>query len=171
MDQIAREIQENSETGVTIDWNSNPEMINVASGVLWNKHGSTLLRRCVRGIDPNALSLNLFEAIVKIVPNGCNVTYATCSDWLFDQWSDMMAWRGIGSKGLDRDACPFQWKGIMEHVEQRIGVVTMVRISEIEIDQKLHQVVSMYGEEGIHWYHEFLATPVGAEYPPAAPEA
>jgi hypothetical protein len=81
-----------------------------------------------------------------------------------------MAWREIGYKGLDRDACPFQWKGIMEHVEQRIGAVTMVRISEIELDQKMHRAVSIYGEEGIHWYHDVLATPVGAEYPPAAPE-
>jgi hypothetical protein len=80
MDQIARETQEDSGTGETLDWNSNSRLINVASGVLWNKHGSTLLRRCGEGVDPNELSLNLFQAIVKIVPNGCNITYATCSD-------------------------------------------------------------------------------------------
>jgi hypothetical protein len=42
----------------------------------------------------------------------------------------MMAWREIGYKGLDRSACPFQWKGIMEHVEKRIGAVTMVTPGE-----------------------------------------
>jgi hypothetical protein len=82
----------------------------------------------------------------------------------------MMAWREIGYKGLDRDACPSQWKRIMEHVEQRIGVVTMVKLSDIIVDQKMHQAVSMYGDEGVHWYREFLATPVGGEFPPAAPE-
>jgi hypothetical protein len=82
----------------------------------------------------------------------------------------MMAWREIGYKGLDRSACPFQWKGIMEHVEQRIGAVTKVKIQEIVIDQKMHRAVSMYGEEGIRWYRGFLATPVGGDYPPAAPE-
>jgi hypothetical protein len=48
--------------------------------------------------------------------------------------------------------------------------VTLVKISEMEIDPKMYQAVSMYAEEGIHWYHEYMATPVGAEYPPAAPE-
>jgi hypothetical protein len=170
MDQVMRELGTDSETGEATDSSSDPELISVASGVLWNRHASTLLRRCDKGTDPNVLSLRLFEAIVKIVPNGCNVTYATCSDWLFDQWRDMMAWKEIGYKGLDRNACMFQWKGIMEHVEQRIGVVTLVKISEMEIDPKMYQAVSMYAEEGIHWYHEYMATPVGAEYPPAAPE-
>jgi hypothetical protein len=82
----------------------------------------------------------------------------------------MMAWREVGYKGLDRNACPFQWKGIMEHVEQRIGVVTMVKIQDIVIDQKMYQAVSMYGEEGIHWFRDWMATPVGGAYPPSAPE-
>jgi hypothetical protein len=170
MDEITLELKADSETGETQDWSSNPELINVASGVLWNSHGSTMLRRCDRGADPNELSLNLFQAIVKLVPDGCNVTYATCSDWLFDQWSDMMAWREIGYQGLDRDACPSQWKGIMEHVEQRIGVVTLVKFSDIIVDQKMHQAVSLHGEEGVQWYRELLATPLGNEYPPEAPE-
>jgi hypothetical protein len=74
----------------------------------------------------------------------------------------MMAWREIGYKGLDRDACPFQWKGIMKHVEQRIGVVTMVKFSDIMVDQKMHQAVSMYGDEGVPCYREVLATRWGA---------
>jgi hypothetical protein len=129
-----------------------------------------MLRRCDKGIDPNELSLNLLEAIVKLVPDGCNVTYATCSEWFFEQWSDMMAWREIGYKGLDRDACPSQWKRIMEHVEQRIGAVTMVKFRDIVTDPKMHQAVSMYGDEGIQWYREFMATPLGGDFPPAAPE-
>jgi hypothetical protein len=170
MDQVVRETGTDSETGEETDWSSDPNLVSVASGVLWNRHGSTMLRRGGQGMDPNDLILRLFETIVKIVPNGCNVTYATSSDWLFDQWRDMMGWREIGYKGLDPNDCMFQWKGIMEHVDQRIGTVTMVKIQEIVIDPKMYQAVSMYAEEGIHWYHEYMATPVGAEYPPAAPE-
>jgi hypothetical protein len=170
MDEITRKLRTSLETGETQDWSSNPELVNVASGVLWTTHGSTMLRRCDKGIDPNELSLNLLEAIVKLVPNGCNVTYATCSDWLFDQWSDMMAWREIGYKCLDRNACPSQWKGVMEHVEQRIGVVTMVKLCDIVMDPKIHQAVSMYGNEGVQWYRDLMATPVGGDFPPTAPE-
>jgi hypothetical protein len=99
-------------------------------------------------LDPNDLILRLFETIVKIVANVCSVTYATSSDWLFDQWRDVMAWREVGYKGLDRDACMFQWKGIMEHVERRIGIVTLVKISDMVIDPKMYQAVSMYAERG-----------------------
>jgi hypothetical protein len=170
MDEITRELRISAATGEIQDWSSNQELINVASGALWNKHESTMLRRCDKGIDPNELSLNLLAAIVKLVPDGCNVTYATCSERLFNQWSDMMGWGEIGYKGLDRETCPFQWKRIMEHVEQRICVVTMVKLSDIIVDQKMHQAVSMYGDEGIHWYREFMATPVGGDFPPTAPE-
>jgi hypothetical protein len=58
----------------------------------------------------------------------------------------------------------------MEHVEQRLGAVTMVRFNDIIIDQKIHQAGSLYGAEGVQWYRDFLATPVGVDYPPVAPE-
>jgi hypothetical protein len=148
-DEITRELRVSSETGESHDWNTDPELINVASGVVWNVRGSTMLRKCDRGVDPNDLSLSLFESLVKLVPNGCNMTYATRSNWLYDQWCDMMGWKEVGYQGLDRNACPLQWKEIMEHVEQRIGNVTMVKSSEMTIDPKIYQAVSMYGDEGV----------------------
>jgi hypothetical protein len=81
----------------------------------------------------------------------------------------MMGWKSVGYQDLDRNACPLQWKGIMEQVEQRLCNVTLVRLSEMEIEPKIQQAVSLYGQEGVQWYREFLATPDGAEYPPVAP--
>jgi hypothetical protein len=57
----------------------------------------------------------------------------------------------------------------MKHVEQRICSVTLVKRSELEFDQKILHAVSLYGDEGVQWYRDFMATPDGAEYPPAAP--
>jgi hypothetical protein len=75
----------------------------------------------------------------------------------------------VGYKGLDQNACPLQWKGIMEHVERRISNVTLVKLDEMDIDPKIRNAVSLYGNEGVQWYREFLATQDGAEYPPVAP--
>jgi hypothetical protein len=97
------------------------------------------------------------------------MTYATRSDWSYDQWCDMMSWKQVGYQGLDRNACPLQWKGIMEHVEQRMGNVTLVKASEMVVDPKIYQAVSLYGDEGVQWYPDFMATPVGGDYPPVAP--
>jgi hypothetical protein len=109
-DEMTRELRVSSETGERQDWSSNPELINVASGVVWNVRGSTMLRKCDKGVDPNELVLSLFEWIVKLVPNGCSMTYATHSDWLIEQWRDMLGWKEVGYQGLDRNACPRQWK-------------------------------------------------------------
>jgi hypothetical protein len=168
-DVITRELRASSETGEHQVWSSNQELINVASGVVWNVRGSTMLRKCDKGVEPNELMLSLFEGIVKLVPNGCNMTYATHSDWLYDQWCDMMGWKEVGYQGLDRNACPLQWKRIMEHVEQRIGNVTLVKSSEMVVDQKIRHAVSLYGDERVQWHRDFMATPDGAEYPPAVP--
>jgi hypothetical protein len=100
-----------SDTGERVDYRSNPELINVASGVVWNTQGSTMLRKCDKGDDPNDLMLSLVEWAVKLVPDGCNMTYATHSDWLYEQWCDMMGWKEVGYQGLDQNACPLQWKG------------------------------------------------------------
>jgi hypothetical protein len=45
MDEITRELRVDLETGESQDWSSNPELVNIVSGVIWNAHGSTMLRR------------------------------------------------------------------------------------------------------------------------------
>jgi hypothetical protein len=84
------ELGVDSDTGEQVDYRSNPELIKVASGVVWNTQGSTVLRKCDNVADPNDLMLSLFEWAVKLVPDGCSMIYATHSDWLYEQWRDMM---------------------------------------------------------------------------------
>jgi hypothetical protein len=81
----------------------------------------------------------------------------------------MMGWKSVGYQGLDRNACPLQWKGIREHVEKRIPDVEMVKLRDSNIDPKIRNAVTLYAPEGVQWYRELIATPVGGEYPPVAP--
>jgi hypothetical protein len=111
----------------------------------------------------------LFGEVLKLVPDNRSLTYVTDSDWLSEQWTDMLAWQSIGYQGLDRGACPFQWKGIMEHVETRVEKATMVKSGDSDVTQRIRNAVSLYGIEGVGWYREFLATPVEGDYPPTAP--
>jgi hypothetical protein len=64
-DDMNLEYEVDPGTGERVDYRSNPELINVASGVVWNTQGSTMLRRCDKGADPNDLMLSLVEWAVK----------------------------------------------------------------------------------------------------------
>jgi hypothetical protein len=81
----------------------------------------------------------------------------------------MLAWKSVGYRDLDRGQCAFQWKGIMEHAGERLCDVNMVKLSESDIEDRIRNAVSLYGLEGAEWFREFMATPVGGEYPPWAP--
>jgi hypothetical protein len=81
----------------------------------------------------------------------------------------MLGWKSVDYQGPDRDACPSQWKGIMKHVETRVDQVRMVKLSESDIEPRIRHAVIQFAHEGIQWYKDFLATPVGGDYPPAAP--
>jgi hypothetical protein len=169
MDSYTMELQADESTGERIDASVNPELINVASAVIWNARGSTLAWKCDRGQDCNDLVLSLFGEVLKLVPDGGSLTYVTHSDWLYEQWTDMMGWKSVGYQRLDRNMCAFQWKGIMDHVEERLNEVNMVKSSESDIEEKIRNAASLYGLEGVQWCREFLATPVGGGYPPTAP--
>jgi hypothetical protein len=169
LDEVMMEQAIDPSTGERIDSSVNPELINVAAVVVWNARGSTMSRRCDRGGDHNDLLLTLFEDALKLVPDNRSLTYVTHSDWLFEQWSDMLGCKSVDYQGLDRGACPPQWKGIMKHVETRLNQVRMVKLSEPDIEPRIKNAVVLFAYEGVQWYKDFLATPVGGDYPPAAP--
>jgi hypothetical protein len=141
MDSFTIQLKEDESSGSIIDASIDPELINVASVGVWNESGTTLLRRCDRGHDLNDLVLTLFKDVLSITPDHCSLTYATGSEWLIDQWNDMLEWQSIGCKGLDREACPYQWKGIMEHVETRLSKVTLMRIGDTAITEEIRNAV------------------------------
>jgi hypothetical protein len=169
LDEAAMELGVDAGTGEQVDSSVNPELINVAAAVVWNSRGSTMIRKCDRGADHNDLLLSLFEDPLKLVPDNRSLTYVTHSDWLFEQWRDMLGWKAVGHQGLDRNACPPQWKGIMGHVETRVDEVRRMKLSESDIEPRIRNAVVLFANEGINVYREFLATPVGGDYPPTAP--
>jgi hypothetical protein len=57
----------------------------------------------------------------------------------------------------------------MKDVETRVDQVRMVKLSESDIEPRIRNAVVLFAYEGIQWYREFLATPVGGDYPPALP--
>jgi hypothetical protein len=76
-----------------------------------------MVKKGTKGGDPKPLILNLFEWAVKLIPDWKGMRYDTESDWLIQQWDQMLHWKELGYQGLDRDACPPQWARIMESLE------------------------------------------------------
>jgi ribonuclease HI len=147
MDTAIMQLREADDSDAIIDASVDPDLINVASAGIWNEHGSTLLRKCDRGHDLNDLTLSLFKDVLLLTPDNRTLTYATGSEWLIEQWTDMLRWKSIDYKGLDREACPYQWKGIMEHVETRLSNVTLVRSGDTAIEERIRRAVTLYGHE------------------------
>jgi hypothetical protein len=52
---------------------------------------------------------------------------------------------------------------------RRVWTLTLVKLDEMDIDPKIRDAVSLYGNEGVQWYRDFMATPVGVDCPPEAP--
>jgi ribonuclease HI len=161
----AMAVDQNQETSPSVS----PELTNVVAMGVWNESGTTMIRRCGRDVDINDLSLTVFKDALSITPNECELTFATNSDWLLNQWADMLGWQSVGYEGLDRKACPHQWREIMEHVETRLSKATLISTRDSPVREDLWNAVKKYGAEGIEWYKGFLETPDGAEYPPVAP--
>jgi hypothetical protein len=169
LDARILQLRTDTDSGTVVDASIDPELINVASAVVWNEHGATMLRRCDRGQDIDDLTLSLFKEVLSCTPDGRCLTYVTTSEWLVGQWTDMLGWKVVGYEGLDRDACAYQWKGIMESVETRLANVTLVRSGDADIPESIKNAAEKYGHEGTDWYRRLLETPVGGDYPPTAP--
>jgi hypothetical protein len=168
-DEVMFERKIDPETGERIDFRSDPELVKVAAGVVWNAHGSTMFRRCAKDTDQNELMLSLFEWAVKLISDGCNMRYATHSDWLYDRWSDVMGWKAVDYQGLNLSKCSHQWRGTMEHMEGRGCVLIMTKPSDTDIEPRVREVVAQYAYEGVQWYKDFMATPLDGEGPAQAP--
>jgi hypothetical protein len=56
--------------------------------------------------------------------------YKTNSDWLVEQWRDMMGWKARGHTGLDREQCMPQWAGILKYVDEGPRGVQAVKIQD-----------------------------------------
>jgi hypothetical protein len=61
----------------------------------------------------------------------------------------VLGWKSIDYQGLERNACSPQWKGIMKHVETRIDLVRMVKLSEWDIEPRIRNAVILFAHEGV----------------------
>jgi hypothetical protein len=169
MDEIGTELGKYPITGEPPDPSTDPDLIHMASGVIWNEQGATLIRKGAKGVDPNELLLSQFEMAVKLSPNDCAMHYGTHSDWLLDQWTQMMEWKSLHYQGLDRSACPYQWKGIMGVLKGLTRGLEMMKLETMVVDQAIVKAAVLYAQEGILWLREDIATPVDAVRRPEAP--
>jgi ribonuclease HI len=88
-------VTEDSDPSVRPPPSVDPNLANVAAIAIWNETGTTMLRKCARDHDINDLALALLKDALSIVPDRCELTYATSSDWLLGQWNDMVQWQSI----------------------------------------------------------------------------
>jgi hypothetical protein len=148
-DEIGTELGKDPITGEQTDPSTDPDLIHMASCVIWNEQGKTMIRKGAKGVDPNELLLIQFETAVKLIQKDCAMHYLTHSDWLLDQWNQMMEWKSLNYQGLDRDACPYQWKGIIGYLEGRTRGLEMAKMETMGIDQAILKAATMYAHEGI----------------------
>jgi ribonuclease HI len=147
-DSFAFEAMVDGSPDQTVGPSISPDLTNVVVIGIWNESGSTMLRRCGRDVDINDLSLTAFKDALSVTPNECELTYVTSSEWLLRQWAHMLEWQSIGYEGLDRKACPHQWREIMEHAETRLSKVTLISAGEAPVREDIRNAVKRFGEEG-----------------------
>jgi hypothetical protein len=69
-DEMGTELGKDPITGERSDPSTDPDLIYMASGAVWNGQGATLIRKGAKCSDPNELLLNQLECAVKLIPNG-----------------------------------------------------------------------------------------------------
>jgi ribonuclease HI len=103
VDQIGHQHKTDPITGEEICPDSDPELITMVAGCVWNSQYATFIKRGAKGGDPNTLILDQLEMAVKLIPAGKVMRYDARSEWLVQQWRDMLHWKELDYKGLDRD--------------------------------------------------------------------
>jgi hypothetical protein len=89
----------------------------MVTGRVYYSQYVTMVKKGAKGGDPKPLILDLFEWAVMLIQDGKGMRYYTQSDWLVLQWDQILHWKELGYQGLDPNACPPQWAGIMGSLE------------------------------------------------------
>jgi hypothetical protein len=117
------------------------------------------------------LILDLFEWAVKLIPDGKGMRYDAQSVWLIQEWDQMLQWKEVGYQGLDRDACPPQWAGIMMGLVGKTQGLAMVKFEERTMDSTMMDAVRLCAMEAIPQLEEDLVDPIDGYHQPEAPWA
>jgi hypothetical protein len=168
-DQIGRQCNTDPNTGEEIGPEVDPNLVTMVIGCVWKSQCITLVKMVAKGGDPNSLILDQLKWAVKLIPDGKAMRYETDSDWLVEQWRQLMEWKAIGYQGLDRDACMPQWADIMREVEERSQGMDITKLDPRTTASAYMEAARMYGEEGRIRLEEDLVTPVDGFRQPEAP--
>jgi hypothetical protein len=106
---------------------------------------------------------------ISLVLEGKDMRYDTHSDWLVEQWNDMMGWKSRGYQGLDRNTCMPQWSRIMRMIEEENWQVCVVNIDESSTISAVLEAAQPYATEGLQRLQEDRMTMVDSYRQPEAP--
>jgi hypothetical protein len=148
-----------------------PNLFTVVAACVWNSQYGTLIKSGNEGESADSAILQLFSQAVSLIPQGKDMRYDTHSDWLVEQWNDMLTWKGRGYQGLDRDACMPKWSEIMRLIEEENRLVGMVKIDESSTATVTLEAAQLYGTEGLQRVQEDRVTMVDGYRQPEAPWA
>jgi hypothetical protein len=84
VDQIGRHHNPDRETGEETGPESDPNLMGMVAGCIWNGQYATLIKKGAKGCDPNTLIMDQWEMAVKLIPDGKGMRYDTLSDWLVE---------------------------------------------------------------------------------------
>jgi hypothetical protein len=137
----------------------------MVAGCLRNNQYATLIKAGRKGAVLNDLMLDLFARAAQLVPTGKQMKYDTFSNFLVEQWDDMMGWKRIGYPGLDHDACAPNGRRLW-------GMLERAQVELACSSQKTtlcHEAARLYAMEGIERTEEDLALPVDSSRRQEAP--
>jgi hypothetical protein len=167
IDQAGNQHATDPVTGEEIGPDSDPNLIGVIAGVIWNSQYATLTKAGNKGEPMNKMAMDYFALVISLCPEEKDMRYETRSVWLIEQWNDMMHWESIGYEGLDREQCMSRWREIMKYVDEANRGVQMVQIME-ENDSALVEAAQLCAIETVHRLKEFHALPVDMYRQPEA---
>jgi hypothetical protein len=169
IDQIGKKHRTDPSTGLEIGPESDPELTYMMTGCVWNSQYVTLVEKGEKGESSDTLALEQFALAATLIPAGKDMRYETNSDWLIEQWNEMMRWKECGYLGLDRDACMPQWAGIMKYIEEGPRGVQMVKFEVNGTDSAIVEATQLYAIEGLQRLEEERERMVDACRQPEAP--
>jgi hypothetical protein len=119
-------------------------------------------------LEDNSASKHMFSSATSRYEDR-GMQYMSHSNWLVEQWTEMMQWKSVGYEGLDRDACPPEWKETMGGLEGRTRGVMMLKLRECQVNPSIVEALRLDRQEAIPRLQEDLALPVDAYHRPEAP--
>jgi hypothetical protein len=70
------------DTGEELNPDSDPALIGIVTGVVWNGQHAALTKVGRKGLNSGSAMLEHFERVFECCPEGHHVIYETRSDWL-----------------------------------------------------------------------------------------